>query len=51
MAGVGYNPTPFQKKSSLFVVFSVNPWQVCLPAYFLGNQRGNNTMLLPEAND
>jgi len=25
MAGAGYNPIPFQKKSSLFAVFPVNP--------------------------
>ena len=37
MAGVDYNPIPFQKKSSVFGVSPVNAWLVW-PAYFLGKQ-------------
>ncbi len=46
MAGVGYNPIPFQKKSSLFGYFPfIRGGSACL---FLYNQGVNHAMLLPE---
>jgi hypothetical protein len=33
MEGKGNNPVPFEKKSSVFGVFTVTPWRVCLPIF------------------
>jgi len=33
MEGEKYTPKPFQKKSSLFGGFPVNPWRVYLPIF------------------